>query len=273
MPILEQLDDDSLQEEASETNAPRLDTTLVKGFNVLAALCRSRAPMGISALSDELSIGRSNVHRLLMTLIELGYVRREDKTRRYSATLKIWEQGAIVVDRSRFRRGARPHLLRLMEDVGHAIILSVLSGTDILYLDKIETMRSSQTPSRAGLRVPAIFPATGKALLAFQSNTEELIRTICESAPEAAILRPEMMLEECRQIRRDGYATSVNGWTSHYCSVAVPIPCVRGYPRASLGIGVALEGFDPRQLPRFVPSLAQTASLLGDLLGEDEINL
>lgn len=256
-----------------EPKQPRLDTTLAKGFDVLAALCRSRAPMGVAALSEELQIGRSNVHRLLTTLSELGYVRKEEKTRRYFATLKLWEQGAIVVDRSRFRRGARPHLLKLAQDTGHAVVLSVLSGKDILYLEKIEATRSGPTPSRAGLRVPAIFPASGKVLIAYQPDAEALIADICATVPQASNLRPDALIEECRQIREKGYATAINGWTSHSSSVAVPIPGGRGHPRAALGIGVTSEDFDPANLADYVPKLDQVSILLSDLLGDETLNL
>ncbi|MEO5597194.1 MAG: helix-turn-helix domain-containing protein, partial [Novosphingobium sp.] len=62
--------------------AERLDTTLVKGLRILEALALSNEPLGVSALSETLGIGRSNTHRLLKTLSATGYVGQEPGTRR-----------------------------------------------------------------------------------------------------------------------------------------------------------------------------------------------
>lgn len=73
--------------------APKVDSTLAKGLQILETLAQSNGPRGVSELSRELELTKSNVFRLLQTLSTLGYARpTEDK--RYTATLKTWQVGA-----------------------------------------------------------------------------------------------------------------------------------------------------------------------------------
>ncbi|WP_422576197.1 helix-turn-helix domain-containing protein, partial [Phenylobacterium sp.] len=54
-----------------------MDTTVAKGMAVLEALARAKRPLRLAALTEQLGLQKSNVHRLLSTFMELGYVQQE----------------------------------------------------------------------------------------------------------------------------------------------------------------------------------------------------
>src|SRR5690606_26135492 len=72
--------------------APRdlMGKTLVKGLHLLERLAASPEPMGITELAADLDLVQSNVHRLLQTLMESGYVQQDALTRRYRCTMRLW---------------------------------------------------------------------------------------------------------------------------------------------------------------------------------------
>ena len=78
----------------SETpKEPKVDSTLSKGLAILENLAASQGSKGVTELSRELELTKSNTFRLLQTLNTLGYVKHlDDKT--YAATLKTWQVGA-----------------------------------------------------------------------------------------------------------------------------------------------------------------------------------
>lgn len=247
-------------EDAATTE--RLDTTLVKGLRILEALALSNEPQGVSTLSETLGIGRSNTHRLLKTLCATGYVSQEPGTRRYLPTLKNWEQGSLVVERSRLRRAAQPVLRRLHEETGEVEFLSVLHGSEILYVIKIDPVDHLATAARAGLRVPAIFTASGKVLLANQPDPEALINDIAARIPSIDTAQKKALLKEMETIRAEGCAHSVNGWTAHATSIAVAVPNANLPPVAAIGIVTLSTEASRRQLSRFATLLRRAASEL-----------
>src|SRR5262245_25725875 len=76
-----------------------MDKTFVKGLNLIEVLAASQEPRGITSLSREIGLTKSNVHRLLTTLAARGYVRRINANSNYELTSKIWELGVLVRSR------------------------------------------------------------------------------------------------------------------------------------------------------------------------------
>ena len=66
-------------------------------MSVLEFLARAGGPVRLSTIAEQLNLQKSNVHRLLATLTELGYVVQEPETGRYALTLRMWELGAAVI--------------------------------------------------------------------------------------------------------------------------------------------------------------------------------
>ena len=135
------------EQQAAEAKPPKVDSTLSKGLQILEALAAGRGARGVSELSRDLGLTKSNVFRLLQTLTALGYVRpTEDK--RYQATLKTWQVGRGVVENFNLRELAAQEMQMLSAETGEAIYLAVAEGLGIVYIDKIE----STQPIRSGIR-------------------------------------------------------------------------------------------------------------------------
>jgi len=252
-----------VEQDEDQQTTERLDTTLVKGLRILEALSLSNEPLGVSSLSESLGIGRSNTHRLLKTLSATGYVSQEPGTRRYLPTLKTWEQGSLIVERSRLRRAAQPVLRRLHDETGEVVFLAVLHGGEILYVLKIDPVDHLATTARAGQRVPAVFTASGKVLLANQPDPEKLINAIVARIPSFDGQRKARLLKEMEEIRAEGFAYSASGWTAHANSVSVAVPNASLPPVASIGLATLGAEVPRRQQRRFLSLLQRSAAELG----------
>lgn len=149
----------------TEPKAPRVDSTLSKGLAIIEALTRANGSKGVSELSRELGLTKSNIFRLLQTLTALGYVQHEaDKT--YRATLKTWQVGRAVVENLNIRSVARPLMEFLAEETQETIYLAVRDGLQVVYLDKIESVKPIRSWNPIGGTAPIYCVGTGKALLA-----------------------------------------------------------------------------------------------------------
>jgi DNA-binding IclR family transcriptional regulator len=116
-----------------------MDSTTVKALRIMEALSVSDDERGVSELSRQVGLTKSNTFRILSTLVDQGYVQSNPETSRYFLTLKIWEQGARVIDRNPIRRVARPHLQALFAKINETILVSVIDLPDVLYIEKIES--------------------------------------------------------------------------------------------------------------------------------------
>ena len=107
------------------TKAPKVDSTLSKGLSILENLAAAKAGKGVTELSKELGLTKSNTFRLLQTLASLGYVQHlPDKS--YATTLKTWRVGRASVENLNLRELAASELSHLSRETGEAIYLSLI---------------------------------------------------------------------------------------------------------------------------------------------------
>jgi DNA-binding IclR family transcriptional regulator len=253
--------------EAEGADKPALDRTIVKVFTLMELLASSEQPLGVSAIALQLGLQKSNVHRLLQTLKALGYVQQHAETSRYSPTLKTWEFGMKVAGRSTIKRVALPFMRMLHQQHQESVHLAVLVGTDILYLELISGLFPIRATTPAGGRIPAVFPASGKALLAHHPKAAEIISELMRTHPQAATLDQEAILAELREIARRGYATSISGWRVNVNSISAPILAADGSAVAAVGISGPAERMPPEQLEGLCASVMHTAAQISEILG------
>lgn len=245
---------------------PALDRTIVKVFSLMELLAMSEQPLGVSVIAQQLQLQKSNVHRLLQTLKALGYVQQHAETSRYSLTLKTWEFGMKVAGRNTIKRVALPFMRMLHQQHPEHIHLSVLVGTDILYLESISANFPIRAATAAGGRIPAIFPASGKALLAHSPVAREIVSDLIRTHPQAAQLDLETVMAELAEIARRGYAISISGWRVNVNSVSAPILVHDGSAVAAVGISGPTERMPMELLTQLSTAVMNTAAQIGEIL-------
>ena len=134
-------------------------------FQLIEQLAAHPTGVSLQKLAGETGLAKSTVHRLLASLVGLGYVAQNDENGHYRLTLKMFELSSGIVDSMDIMGVAKAHLERLSQRTGEAVHLVIRDGRDIVYIYKTESgpMRMS---SRVGLRSPLYCTGVGKAILA-----------------------------------------------------------------------------------------------------------
>lgn len=243
-----------------------MDTTVAKAFKTLEALVASDEPQGITSLSRALGLGKSNVHRLLSTLVSLGYARSLGDGK-YEATLRLWECGMHVLTRHDARRVASPYLVQLAKVTGETAYLSVFDGFEVVYVDKVDGEYPVRAVARIGERAPAYAVATGKAILAFQH------KEIVASFPKLEAFTgrtttslPKLEAELCR-VRQDGVAFNRGEWRDGVCGVAAPIRGSDGTVLMAIGISGPADRLKAAKLKQMAPLVASAGAAISTELG------
>lgn len=245
-----------------------MDTTVLKALSILEALARSSAPLGVTELAGTLDLSKSNVHRLLQTLASQGYVTPID--RRYAATTKLWELGALVIGRLDVSRIAAPIMQCLVATVDETAHLSVLdmAACEVVSIHNVESTQPVRAYSRIGQRTPAHCVATGKALLSAQAV--EALQKLPEELPrftKHTLYRRADLLKVLQKAKRDGYATNVGEWREQVGGAATVIYDHVGSPVAALGLTVPVERLKPKVMGRYIPLLTAAAAEISRLMG------
>ncbi len=251
-------------------NGTDVDKAVVKAFRLMEILCRSNTPLGITALANEADLGKSNVHRLLQTLLELSYVHSTGGGT-YEASLKMWELGSHVISRLSVRDIAKPYMLALSEISRETVHLSELVGHDVLYIDKIESSEPVRAYTQLGGRAPANCTATGKAILAYASDA--VLRGAFAKAEvftPKTIVNIERFKDEILQIRERKYAINRGEWRSDIVGLAAPLVDTEGAVCGAIGISGPASRLDIAQMETFAPRIVGYAERISHALGCSE---
>lgn len=241
-----------------------MDNTTVKALLVIEALSLSDEPRGVAELSRQLHFTKSNTFRILSTLADQGIVRSHPETGRYWLTLKLWELGVKVMDRQPVRRVAQSHMKVLFLQLNETVLLSVFDFPDVLYIDKMEGDYPVRASARVGWRAPAWRTASGKSLLAHQSDEiiSKLVGDGLATADDLPALRQELA-----EVRQRGFALSFNGSRPGVNSVSAPIWGPDELPVAALSVSGPAERFTPERMLSMSASVMNTATRISESLG------
>lgn len=230
---------------------PRLDSTLSKGLMILEALTAARGPKGVSELSRELELTKSNVFRLLQTLAALGYVQAtEDKL--YRATLKTWQVGRSVVENFNLRDVAGPAMQMLSAKSGEAIYLAVQDGLNVVYIDKIDSTQPIRSWNPVAGTAPLHCVGTGKAILAaeYSRMRERMIGNLSKYT-DRTITSIKALDEEIAVIQGRGFAIDTGEFRDRIRSYGAAICLPDGEAVGALGISVPEINLEPGDEDRF----------------------
>ena len=238
-----------------------MNNTLVKGLQLLELLARSEGSLGVSDLAAKLALGKSNVHRLLQALVELGYVQKNEPRGTYQASLKLWEIGTALASRLSVKTAALDAMERLLKNTRETVHLSVLDGDDVVYLHKLDSPEPVRAYSEVGGRAPAHCVATGKAILAWQTALYlgGLAGRLQRHTPKT-ITDPADLLRDLERVRANGYAVNRGEWRESVWGIASPISNADGVVVAAIGVSGPASRIKPAHIKELASDVMAAAA-------------
>jgi DNA-binding IclR family transcriptional regulator len=236
-----------------------------KAFSVLEVVSQNPQPTSMAEIMRLTGMTKPTAHRIVNLLIEMGFLQRDE----FGAG--FIEGDSLVGLAHRILAAAAPRSLRhtilkrMSELVGETCNYGVLSGGEVIYLDRVEGKWPLGLRFDAGSRVPAHCTAIGKLMLS-RLPERELADTIgampLSSYSANTITDPDKLLKALAEIRRDGIGTDNQEFMHGVVCVAVP---VIGEDGRSLG-GIAISAPEARmtlnQMLGYVPQMRDAARRL-----------
>lgn len=242
----------------------RDDMSLLERYALVLDAFPAGEALSLSDACARTGLPRSTVHRMLVSLAEVGWVQRVGP--RFELGMMLFELGERVAVKHRLRTAAMPFVQDLFAVTGHTVHLAVRDGLDVVYVEKLQGHSSLPLPSQVGGRMPLTCTGVGKALLAFGSDdlrrdvlTRPLRRYTAHTIVDTRVLNRQL-----DDIARTGVAVEREEAAVGGCCVASPI-LVGGVATAALSVSVPTTDFRPELLAPAIRT-ATLALALGRVL-------
>ncbi len=238
--------------------------SLSNALRVVELLASANPELGITEISRRVGLSKSTVHGILATLQSQGYVERNPSSSKYRLTLKLYELGCHVLARSPMDHRVLPLMEGLARATNETVSLAVLSGSEALLVQRVESMELLRADLQVGTRLPLHATATGKVLLAFLSR-DELQRHLEGPLPlytDATRVTLNQLLPELEDVRRTGVATAIDELAAGIAAMAVPVFDHSMKVACSLSIAAPTGRYRPDRWERPLRETGQKISVL-----------
>lgn len=186
---------------------------------VLEALAPA-GPRGraLADLAAELGLNKTTVHRTLAALRHRGFVTQDPATGAYVLGPAAVRLGEDWFAEENLPALLHPALVALAGATDELVHLGVLSGTGVVYLDKVEPERPVRVWSAVGRRSVAVRTALGRAVLAHRATDRAMLAGYLDDGVAEAPVWAEI-----ERARERGYAREQEENEPGIACVAVPL--------------------------------------------------
>jgi DNA-binding IclR family transcriptional regulator len=246
-------------------------STVEKVFQIIEQVVSHQGKgLSFSGVVSRTNLPKASTHRILKSLVRMGYLRFDDEIGRYFGDLKLAFLGSAVTSHFDLKGYVRPHLLKLQAETKHTCNLGVLSGDAGVYLDKLESPEDFgiKLYSAIGKRFPLHCTGMGKILLAGMQPAERrkiFARGLKPFTPRT-ITDPVALERELGKVRRCGYALDREEITRGIMCVAAPIRNGEGDTVAAISVAFPAYIDKERGIAKEIEAVTRCAAAITDLL-------
>jgi DNA-binding IclR family transcriptional regulator len=220
-----------------ETRPPQGAQAALRAIRLLKLFTIERSEMSLAELSRGSGLNKTTTHRLLRALQSENLIERNAATSAYSLGPGLMALGVQALASSDLRRRVRPLLKALAKSSGETATLEVPVGDSMLILDEVAGSYVVGATGNVGTRWPLHATSTGKAFLAFDENGIDRLGTPLKALTAKTLVDKDAFQPQFIEIRRRGYAVSVDELEDGYTAVATIIRGALGDVQGALSIG------------------------------------
>jgi len=232
---------------------------LAKGLAVIETFTAERPRQSIAEVSAACGLDRATTRRCLLTLAHEGYADYDGKF--FTLTPRVLRLGAGCLAAMPLPRLIQPMLDNLSAQIGESTSVSILDGSEIVYVARAAQRKVMSIGLMPGSRLPAYCTSMGRVLLAALPEAEARERLGPETLPARTAMTltdPGAIMAELARVRAQGYAMIDQEIEIGLRSIAVPLQNIHGRTVAALNVGVPATQTD--LAGRFLPALIRVAA-------------
>lgn len=251
--------------------------SVLKVFSVLETLSQNNAS-GLAAIAKNAMTAKSTTHRLLQTMVDLGYVKQDVETENYGLTMKLFS----IASRALKQEGdivqlADSGMAKLSRATGETVNLGLMDDERqrVVYVHGYPSRYNLSLRTSIGMRNTLYSTSLGKAILAFldPAEIEELLAHMSfeRSAPNT-IQTEEALRKDLALTHKRGFSEEIEESEAGVRCIAVPLRNHLGKSVGAISLAFPLFRFDEGRRQEYIDLLLSVGLDISKALGfEPEI--
>ena len=212
---------------------------LVRAIKVIELLAERSAGMTTAQITELLNIPRNSVFRITSTLLEYGYLLRDEESKAFQLSKKLLTIGYAALSEESLIEKSLDGMRYLRDKYKETVPLGILNGREGLVIEEVPGLHSFRYVLEPGRKFHLHTAAPAKAIMAFLPNEErsKIINQIkFKTFNENTVKSKKKLLEVLDNAQKNGYAIDHAEEIEGMHCIGAPIFNRTGYPIAAIWI-------------------------------------
>ena len=245
-----------------EKDVKNLNQSIIKAFTLLDAFTPDKKEWGVRELANKTGYNKSTTYRLLSTLVSLHIV-YQNKNDKYSLGSKLFELGNRVSLYESLASISNEPIKSIALNIEETVLLGVLKESQVLYINKADSLNGLKISTSIGSYQPAHATATGKLLMAHASKGElqsYLKNNRFQSFTKNTITDSKTLLNELQTIKSQGYSLDLEEFELGLICIAIPVFNKKGEVIAGVSASGPSSRFKMENVEKYISILQKGVS-------------
>ena len=244
--------------------------SLNKALDVIELIAEN-GTIGVRELAQISGLPPATAHRIVASLLNRGYLSKDDRTCRYALSPKFLVLGEKVQQQIDIVSIARPCLEKLMAETRENANLCIRDGHHVVYIDHVGSPdHNLRIFTKLGGSAPLYASGVGKVFLSWlsESRFQRYIEAVeLRSYTPNTLTTEQQLREQIQTIRENGYAVDNQEKELGVRCVAAPILDHNNQIQAAVSVSGAAQRITMKRLPALAKQVVAVAYQLSAAIG------
>jgi DNA-binding IclR family transcriptional regulator len=232
-----------------------------RAMQILSAFDGEHMDRGVSEIAQVTGLHKATVHRIMITLLNGGFLERAPDGERFRLGVRVVELGLGALRGLDLRQAAFPYMEQLVERFDETCDLGIFDRGMVLYVEVVHSKHSLTIAARVGRRLPAYCTASGRVFLAFlpPEVVEPVLSEPLRPCTEKTTTSLAQLQEELEATRQRGYAIDDEEFEKGIRAVSAPIRDIDGNVIAALSMPGPIHRMPTERMSEIADALLEAA--------------
>lgn len=243
--------------------------SLTKALHILECFTVKEPELGITELSQRLGLNKSNVHNIISTFEQAGYIEQNPENNKYHLGLKLLELSRVISAHLGLNNIAGPLIRPLADELGEVIYFAIPKDGQVLYIEGAYPSGVLNTRSMLGETAEMYCTSLGKSMLAYMPADQAMLclsRQSMRAFTPTTITDRRALIAELELVRARGYSIDNMEHEFGIKCVGVPVFKSNGQLLGALSVSGPSLRFSEEVITRYASRLTTCAQTISQML-------
>ncbi len=239
--------------------------SLQKALDILECFTLERPELTLTELQHLLNLDKTNIYRIIVNLEERGILQRSPVSGKLRLGNVMLHYAQVCMAGVDIHAVSQPYMQKLADITGETVIINTIQGNSGICIARINSKNPVKITADIGNRVPLLRGSSTKILAAYL--TEERLSEVYKAEEKDLQVSFEEMKEQMKEIRKKGYAVSLEELDPQTAGVSCPIFSIGGKVAGGVSTIGPLYRFTEDNMEQFIQATRSCAMEISRALG------